>query len=121
LFTGKRAFDAKTAADLRAQHDSSSITSPSSFVRGLPPAVERLILHCLEHDPESRPPSAYAVLGALPGGDPLAAAMAAGEMPSPELVANAADRGGLSPAWAVGLFIVLLGALGVGASLRAPE
>lgn len=121
LFTGKRAFDARTPADLRAQHDSSSIPSPSSFVRGLPPAVERLILHCLERDPESRPPSAYAVLGALPGGDPLAAAMAAGETPSPELVANAADRGGLSPPWAAGLIALLLAGLAGGAWLLAPD
>ncbi len=121
LFTGKRAFDAKTAADLRQQHDSSSITSPSSLARGITPAVERLILHCLERDPEMRPPSAYAVLGALPGGDPLAAAMAAGETPSPELVANAADRGGLSPALAGGLIALTCAALGVGAWLLAPE
>ena len=39
---------------------------------------------------------------ALPGGDPLAAALAAGETPSPELVADAGEVGGLSPAvaWA---------------------
>ncbi|MEQ1833861.1 MAG: serine/threonine-protein kinase [Candidatus Eisenbacteria bacterium] len=121
LFTGKRAFDAKTAAELRQQHDSSSITSPSSLARGITPAVERLILHCLERDPESRPPSAYAVLGALPGGDPLAAAMAAGETPSPELVANAADRGGLNPAVAAGLIALAFMGLGVAAWLLAPE
>ncbi len=121
LFTGKRAFNAKTAAELREQHDSSSITSPSSLARGITPAVERLILHCLERDPDARPPSAYAVLGALPGGDPLAAAMAAGETPSPELVANAADRGGLSPLKAAGLLAVVCAALGVGAWLLAPE
>jgi serine/threonine-protein kinase len=121
LFTGKRVFDARTHADLRAQHDSSSIPSPSSFVRGITPAVERLIQHCLEREPESRPPSAYAVLGALPGGDPLAAAMAAGETPSPELVANAADRGGLNPGWAAGLLALMLVALGAGAWLLSPE
>lgn len=121
LFTGKRAFDAKTAAELREQHDSSSVTSPSSFVRGITPAVERLILHCLDRDPESRPPSAYAVLGALPGGDPLAAAMAAGETPSPELVANAADRGGMNPALAAGLVALACTALAVAANFLAPE
>ena len=121
LFTGKRAFDAKSAADLRQQHDSSSITSPSSLARGITPAVERLILHCLERDPDMRPPSAYAVLGALPGGDPLAAAMAAGETPSPELVANAADRGGLTPPLAMGLIAITCAALGLGAWLLAPE
>ncbi len=121
LFTGKRAFDAKTAAELRDQHDSSSITSPSMLARGITPAVERLILHCLEREPDRRPPSAYAVLGALPGGDPLAAAMAAGETPSPELVANAADRGGLHPAVAAGLLALVGTALAVGAWLLAPE
>ncbi len=121
LFTGKRAFDAKSAADLREQHDSGSITSPSSLARGITPAVERLILHCLEREPDKRPPSAYAVLGALPGGDPLAAAMAAGETPSPELVANAADRGGLAPAVAAGLIAVTCAALALGAWLLAPE
>ena len=40
---------------------------------------------------------------ALPGGDPLAAALAAGETPSPEMVAAAGEGAGLSPrvAWAV--------------------
>jgi serine/threonine-protein kinase len=93
LFTGKRVFDVTTMAELRRMHDSSSITTPSELTRDIDPAVERVILHCLERDPEARPPSAYAVLGALPGGDPLAAALAAGETPSPELVANAGERG----------------------------
>jgi len=37
------------------------------------------------------------VSAALPGGDPLAAALAAGETPSPELVAQAGETTGLSP------------------------
>jgi serine/threonine-protein kinase len=121
LFTGKRAFDAKNAAELRAQHDTSSITSPSTLARGITPAVERLILHCLERDPDSRPPSAYAVLGALPGGDPLAAAMAAGETPSPELVANASDRGGLEPMWALGLIALVIGMIALASWLLTPD
>src|SRR5207245_11336274 len=57
---------------------------------------------CLEKDPQLRPSSALAVAAALPGGDPLAAALAAGETPSPELVAAAGQAEGLSPrvAWA---------------------
>jgi len=121
LFTGKRAFDAKSAAELREQQDSGSITSPSALARGITPAVERLIMHCLERDAELRPPSAYAVLGALPGGDPLAAAMAAGETPSPELVANATDRGGLTPIMAVAFVALVLVLLGVSAALIGPE
>ena len=40
------------------------------------------------------------VAAALPGGDPLAAALAAGETPSPEMVAAAGQRGGLEPSQA---------------------
>ncbi len=43
------------------------------------------------------------VAAALPGGDPLAAALAAGETPSPEMVAAAGEEGALAPgrAWAL--------------------
>jgi hypothetical protein len=50
----------------------------------------------------------------LPGGDPLAAALAAGETPSPEMVAAAPKQGALRPAVAVSLLasvIVLLGTI----------
>ena len=46
------------------------------------------IMRCLEPDPARRPGiGARASSAALPGGDPLAAALAAGETPSPEMVA----------------------------------
>ena len=61
----------------------------TSTVRDLDPAIERVIVRCLEPEPARRPPSAMAVSAALPGGDPLAAALAAGETPSPEMVAAA--------------------------------
>jgi hypothetical protein len=59
------------------------------------PAAEQVIQRCLEADPRKRPASALKVLAALPGGDPLAAALAAGEIPSPELVANSGEVEGL--------------------------
>jgi serine/threonine-protein kinase len=67
------------------------------------PTTERAILRCLEPDPTRRPASAKAVAAALPGGDPLAAAIAAGETPSPEMVAAAGEIGALRPAiaWAM--------------------
>ena len=51
---------------------------------GFDPVVERVILRCLEKDPKARPRSVAAVAAALPGGDPLAAALAAGETPRPK-------------------------------------
>src|SRR5262249_47041059 len=87
VFTGKQAFPAKSAAERARLQESSDLVSPSSHVSDLDSAVERVILRCLEKDPRNRPPSALAVAAALPGGDPLAAALAAGETPSPEMVA----------------------------------
>jgi serine/threonine-protein kinase len=68
----------------------------------LVPEVDRVIRRCLVEDPAKRPVSALQVAAALPGGDPLAAALAAGETPSPEMVAAAGDTEGLHPAiaWA---------------------
>jgi hypothetical protein len=101
VFTGKRAFEAATLADLRRQHELSSPTKPSVLVKDIDPIVERVILRCIEKDPGKRPALALQVAAALPGGDPLAAALAAGETPSPEMVAASGDSEGLRPlvAW----------------------
>jgi serine/threonine-protein kinase len=105
LFTGRRAFAASTLEDLLEQHESSDISSPTTLVRTLDPAIEAAILRCLDRDPARRPASALAVSAALPGGDPLAAALAAGETPSPELVAAA---GGERAAISVGAGLACL-------------
>ncbi len=97
LFTGKRAITGATLDELRiASQSGTRPTRPSELIADLDPAVERVILRCLEFDPAQRPPSAIAVAAALPGGDPLAAALAAGETPSPELVARSGELGALS-------------------------
>jgi hypothetical protein len=107
VFTGKKVLDMTPRPDpSRRGPTDSSVTTPSSIVANIDPAVERVILRCLEHDPSRRPQSAYAVYGALPGGDPLAAAVAAGETPSPELVANAGVEGSVRPLHA-GLAVVI--------------
>src|SRR6185503_11627072 len=121
VFTGKRVFSAKSLPELKQMHESGSLTTPSELVRDLDPAVERVVLHCLERDPELRPPSAYAVLGALPGGDPLAAALAAGETPSPELVANAGDRGTASPLVVAACVVAGLAGIAIWAGIIGPE
>ena len=116
LFTGKRAYDAKTLNELVALQQSGTISTPSSVVRDLDPAVERVILRCLENDPALRPASALAVAAALPGGDPLAAALAAGETPSPEMVAAAGQTSGVSPLTGFSLLaVIFIGLLGVAA------
>jgi serine/threonine-protein kinase len=113
IFTGRRAFTASTLNDLVEHHQSGQITPPSAIVSTLDPAIERAILRCLERDPARRPASALAVSAALPGGDPLAAALAAGETPSPEMVAAAGEGAGLSLQVAVAAFVAVVALLGI--------
>jgi serine/threonine-protein kinase len=103
VFTGKRAFEAATLAELRRAHEQPSPTNPSLLVKDIDPIAERVILRCLEKDPAKRPATALQVAAALPGGDPLAAALAAGETPSPEMVAASGETEGLRPVVAWGL------------------
>jgi Protein kinase domain len=109
IFTGKKVFDAATLPELMRLREHSSPTSISSIVRDIDPLVERVILRCLEKDPAKRPATALQVSAALPGGDPLAAALAAGETPSPEMVARAGEKEGLRPgmAWALLLAVIV--------------
>ena len=110
LFTGRRAYTATTIGDLVNQHESRSLAPPSQVVSAIDAAIDHIILRCLDPDPERRPASALAVAAALPGGDPLAAMLAAGETPSPEVVAAAGEGAGFSrlAAWS------MLGAIVVG-------
>src|SRR5262245_60410406 len=101
LFTGRRALEGENLAELIARREQGGITQPSDVVRDLDPAIDRAIMRCLDPDPRNRPASALAVAAGLPGGDPLAAALAAGETPSPELVAAAGETEGLAPRVAV--------------------
>jgi serine/threonine-protein kinase len=113
ILTGKRAFEDETFTKLQRARREKPSTRPSSLIKDLDPAVERVILSCLEPDPGNRPASLLAVAAALPGGDPLAAALAAGETPSPEMVAAAGETTGLAPRAAV----ACLAAVIVGISL----
>jgi Protein kinase domain len=108
ILTGKRAFEATTLPELMKQRESGAITNPSTLVRDLDPLVERVILRCLETDPEKRPATALQVAAALPGGDPLAAALAAGETPSPQMVAAAGEKTGLAPGVALACFAAVI-------------
>ena len=118
LFTGRRAFEARSVEEvLRLRESNSTPTSASSLVKDLDPLVERVIERCLEVEPQRRPSSALQVAAALPGGDPVAAALAAGETPSPEMVAAAPKEGVLRPAAAAALLASVLAAMVVVAIL----
>jgi len=121
LVTGRRAFEGKSFAELTRRHRDERPLDPSALVPGLEPALERSILACLEKEPRKRPSSALVVAAMLAGRDPLEAAIAAGETPSPELVAAAGEREGLRPraAWLC-LAAVVVGVLALPA-LQAPR
>ena len=83
-------------------------------MKDIDPLVERVILRCLDVDPRNRPASALAVAAALPGGDPLAAALAAGDTPTPGMVAASGDTEGISVrAAGICLGVVLVGLVAV--------
>ncbi|HWC20174.1 MAG TPA: serine/threonine-protein kinase [Terriglobales bacterium] len=105
MFTGKRALeDNNLSAWMRPESHAEgepksrtikerSQTSSSSLssIALVDPVIRKAILRCLEQDPARRPNSALEVSRALPGGDPLAATLAAGETPAPEMVAAAGE------------------------------
>jgi eukaryotic-like serine/threonine-protein kinase len=95
VFTGQPVHHGDSLRQVMRSHQDSTPTPPSTLVHDIDPAVERTILRCLEKDPGQRPRSARAVAAGLPGGDPLAAALAAGETPSPEMVAAAGEQGAI--------------------------
>jgi len=109
IFTGKRALAEKSTIAERLRGDLVP-SRPSSVVKDLDPAIERVILRCLESLPSARPATVLSIAAALPGGDPLAAALAAGETPSPQLVAASGKTTGLRPGVAIAcLSAALLG------------
>jgi hypothetical protein len=97
LFTGRKVWEADTVAELMHLHRSRDPSDPRELVAGLDDRIASTIAKCLARDPADRPVNVRVVQSMLPGGDPLAAAIAAGETPSPELVAQAGGRGVMKP------------------------
>ncbi|HTQ55347.1 MAG TPA: protein kinase [Bryobacteraceae bacterium] len=119
LFTGKRPYDAKTIQDMLRQQESAQLTSMTSVAADIDPGVEKAIRRCLDPDPARRPANVLSIAAALPGGDPLAAALAAGELPSPELVASAGKQEGLSRKYSVPCLLLVAVCLCAAVALRA--
>ena len=110
LFTGK--------------HRNESQSSPTEIVKDLDPAVERVILRCLEVDPKRRPASALNVALALPRAEFTIAAALAARVKRHRLkikVAASGEKEGFSPRAAALCFVgvVLLGALTVEGAARS--
>ncbi len=118
LFTGKRPYDAKSVQAMLSQQESAQLTSMTSIAADIDPGVEKAIRRCLDPDPARRPPNVLSVAAALPGGDPLAAALAAGELPSPELVASAGKLEGLSPRYSIPCLLAIVLCLCAAVALR---
>jgi hypothetical protein len=113
-FTGRRAFPEAGASE--------PPPPPSSLVEGLDPAVDQILMRCLDADPGRRPPSALAVRAAFPGRDLLSLAAARGETLPRELVAQAGDFAALSPAAAwlclAGVALALAAVVGLAGRTR---
>jgi len=95
IFTGKPVYRPTTISQLEAMHDL-PIPSPATIVPDINPGVERAIMLCLEREPSLRPASARELAAILPGGDPLVAALEAGQIPSVRQVAAAGGEGVMS-------------------------
>ncbi len=108
IYTGKQAIQADSFEELVEKQKNTQPTNPSTIVENIEPIVEKTINRCLEKDPDNRPDSVLQVALALPGGNPLEAAIAAGETPSPEMVAAAPKKGSLSPLAAAGILSVFV-------------
>jgi hypothetical protein len=99
LIAGRHAFASGNDPTGKPRIDRTSTpTAISTHVRGLPPEIDDVIRACIDPDPAGRPSSVLAVAAALPGGDPVATAIAAGRAPSVEAVAGSKLVGTL-PAW----------------------
>jgi len=121
LFAGRRAFTAATVGDLVNQHETRALSPVSEVVSGIDPAIDAAILRCLDPVPDRRPASALSVAAAMPGGDPLAAMLAAGETPSPEMVAAAGEGSTLRRPIAWSMLMAIVAGLVVALSLALKD
>ena len=117
LLTGTRLFRVATPQQRRqSERDAEALVRSAD----IDPSIKSVIARCLKTDPAARPASVRAVASGLPGGsDPMLAALAAGEIPSPEMVAAAGETGRLRPiAAGVCLGLAIVGLLTAAWQLR---
>ena len=108
IFTGEQAINGGSVNEILKKQTSHTPPNVSKFVETIDPLVENIINRCLEKKPENRPKSALQVAASLPGGNPLEAAIAAGETPTPEMIAAVPKKGTLKPKLALVFSIFIL-------------
>ncbi len=113
IFFGQPAFAGLSVRELVKLHEEGGVKPPADA--DVEAEIARVIFWCLEEDAQRRPPSALAVFATLPGGDPLAELLKSGDTPSPEMVAAAGGRGGISVGWG----LAALAALAIGVTAVA--
>jgi serine/threonine protein kinase len=89
MLTGRTPFDGDTPVAVAMQHIQDPPTPPSQLNPGIPPALEEIILHCLEKVPEmrfrdgSQLARALEMLGDSEVGETVADPLASGKAPVP--------------------------------------
>jgi serine/threonine-protein kinase len=107
VFTGKPAYRPQSMAELAQMHER-PLPTLATIVPDIPTLIDQAVMRCIERDPAARHGSVMGVAAALGGQDLLAAALAAGEMPSPELVAASGGKGALRTPVAAGVLVAIL-------------
>mgnify|MGYP001817071015 FL=1 len=94
VMSGRPLLRESTLEGLRRYHREST---PSQKLEELgdqvDPLVANTLMRCLSPEPTGRPASTTEVSLALPGGDPLAAAVTSGDTPSPRMIAASGGEG----------------------------
>jgi serine/threonine-protein kinase len=116
LLTGRRLNQGRSLTEIAAS-PASVPASLAAWVPQIDPALERFVLRALDPDPARRPASARELLALLPVPDPLTSAVAAGETPTPEMVAAAATRGTLTRAVGLAMVVAIVAGLLVVAAI----
>lgn len=114
LFTGRPAVP-PPRSELSPQTDQAARPiPPSQQTPDIDPQIEEVIQQCLEPEPACRPATVLDVAAALPGSSLMTAALAAGQIPSPAMVAAADQTPGVSARWGfAGLAAVAVMLVGV--------
>ena len=113
MLIGEAIHNVGTVKEIRELHESDAAARVVLACDDISPHVAEAIVKCLAKDPHDRPPNAAALAALLPGGSPLSAVFAAGETPSPDMVAASEKEVELGPRWRTFLLasvgILLLG------------